>query len=222
MNSRRPRDLTNAPPEPLPFPALQATTVRLVEELLLRALAAVQARHAVLRNEHETSINQAVVAEIERLRRDEVLLDAVFSTCCSGEELDSYDKGSIQQKCDISLRLRATPQGLRDSRYWSVFVECKRIDADSCCTTSLYNSEGVHRFVTGKYAWKMRDGFMLAYVFDNTTLATGLDSARVVATGTSGTVGAEIGVTKHSRSWTYQDGSQPGQVRLSHVWVALK
>jgi hypothetical protein len=211
------RRLNDPPREPLPFPALAEMVVERVEDLLIAAWERVQAGGNALRGEHETVLNAEMVNAIDELLAERPEFSALFHAISSAEEFDDYSGVSLQEKCDLVLQLAEHPPGVVRRRYWSAFVECKRIDYMYNKSINLYVREGINRFSFGKYAWKMVNGFLLAYVFDDSRP----ESAVPDASPRHG-VAPSVCVVRsvHSREWKYADGTPAGVIRLSHTWVS--
>src|SRR3546814_4030189 len=72
----------------------------------------------------------------------------------------------LEQRPDLSIHLTAR------TRRFPLIAEAKIIDATR--GEHLYCSQGLRRFLNGKYGWGAREALMIAYVRDGTTIATRL------------------------------------------------
>jgi hypothetical protein len=95
----------------------------------------------------------------------------------------------------------------------------------------LYCTNGLSRFVTGKYGWGGQEAMMLGYVRDGSTIdgllvpylteiTTGPAFATQQAPQASGIAGHDIAASLHGRSFTYIHApSPPGAIAVWHIWV---
>nr|MBK7069749.1 hypothetical protein [Deltaproteobacteria bacterium] len=186
---------------------------------------------------HEDAITDPLVTELERMRvRGELgPMGGFFAAFIKSEELWDHAHRS-QALPDIVVRLVPPPELLvYDPRYYGVFIESKVIDSSHKKSAKLYCTEGViSRFVSGLYAWKMRQAIMCAYVLDGSSLMTALGSefstqsslqTREPLTPRAWPVPsrAEIADSTHARTWSYSHPNvgSPGSIALSHVWLRL-
>ena len=72
---------------------------------------------------------------------------------------------SFRQSPDLTFRPKGIPSGVIDQSAWALFAECKVIARPSC-PPRLYCDDGVQRFADGRYAPKMANALMVAYVRD--------------------------------------------------------
>jgi hypothetical protein len=138
------------------------------------------------------------------------------------------------RKPDIVFALSGIPRpGSGDGLYDGLFVECKIIDSGSR-TVAEYCRNGLNRFVDGSYAWRMREGMMLAYVRTSQSLPADLDNSLVSSTHKVllNVVGElkpcslthslpQVFISTHERHWSYIDGGIPGPIEVRHLWVPL-
>lgn len=142
-----------------------------------------------------------------------------------------YKGGTITQP-DFALKPRSNPNPGLDAGYYAIFVEAKVI-SDYGPQTSEYFTDGVDRFLIGKYAWAMPHGLMLAY------LRTGQDVLEALNQYLNGwkrmsrfntnqlAIYAKqpnrppmVCVTVHERKWEYKNRSgYPGNIELRHLWL---
>lgn len=218
-----------APPvESLPYPAVSPFLLRAVEDALVEAWRRLLARTAdlgLLSMAHEDDVTNPLVDELVRMRGVGfgAFRSDFFAAVAKSEELKDYT-GTEVQKRDIILRLVPDPALVLEERYYGVFVEAKIINLPKRRTVELYRDEGLARFRDGRYAWKMREAVLVAYVLDGSALAATLPPALATPlTPRAWPVpsGAEVVSTRHDRAWSYCTPNQgsPGPIALSHVWL---
>lgn len=87
-----------------------------------------------------------------------------FQTIVRDGKQTTANKSSIDQMPDLTVRMmKSAPGESRDEA--ALFVEAKLVDKNSGCGQYVIN--GLHRFVTGKYAPQMSVGLMLGYCTAN-------------------------------------------------------
>lgn len=148
---------TEIPPENRS--SLGLSDMQVVTVLNLLCLGAANGRDAVKPGMREEDINRVVRKEIRRAKRSL----GIGSLEVSGEREidDSETRGpSIRGRIDIVLEFL---QQFGDEDAY-VGVECKRVAAGDSRLNSLYVTQGIDRFVTGRYCQGHRWAFMLGYV----------------------------------------------------------
>lgn len=220
-----------APPvESLPYPPVSPLLLRAVEDALAEAWRRLLSRTSNLKSlvvAHEDDITNPLVDELARMRRHGfgAFRSESFAAVVKSEELKDYTGIKVQKRPDIILRLEPDPQFVVDEeRYFAVFVEAKIIDGPKRKTVDLYRDEGMARFSDGRYAWKMREGMLCAYVLDGSSLAATLTPAVAPAPAPRSWPiphSAEVAASEHPRTWSYCAPNQgsPGPITLSHVWL---
>lgn len=123
--------------------------------------------------------------------------------------------------------------GVSNSMKDGIFVECKLLEHRSKKNVAAYCNAGIHRFVEGSYAERMREGMMLAYVRTSQALpgdlATKLaDEEMKEHLATDGKL-SPCGLTRmeprvylstHMRNRPYSDnGGYPGPIAIRHLWL---
>jgi hypothetical protein len=98
---------------------------------------------------------------------------------------------------------------------------------------SKYVQQGLARFVDGTYAWAVPIALMVAYVDGDYALPQTLHAylnnrMRDDGQPLMNTMSLrdepdlpEIYSTIHERSFSYQDGSLPGPIRIDHLWQRI-
>lgn len=135
----------------------------------------------------------------------------------STAKVDSFD-----QMPDLVIRtMRSAPGEDRDES--ALFVEAKLIDSVRGCRP--YVVEGLHRFVSGRYAPRVTFGLMLGYTTTDYAevdkhlpnyyaRATGAESQACVSALAPSTVHGSCFETRHSRQ-----AQCPPDFRALHVWL---
>lgn len=123
--------------------------------------------------------------------------------------------------------------GVANSMKDGIFVECKILEHGSKKNVAAYCNNGIHRFVEGSYAERMREGMMVAYVRTSQVLPTDLattlaDEQMKKHLATDGTL-SSCGLTRieprvylstHERNWPYSDNTgYPGPIAIRHLWL---
>ena len=137
---------------------------------------------------------------------------------------------------DLVFYLAGEPRhGVVDSLYDGLFVECKIIDAPKSKDVGKYCTKGLFRFVIGDYGWRMPQGMMCAYVRDSHMIPKALDDYflkteaakalnlidRRLARSTLNSFSPHVYVSRHDRSWTFSDGTPPGEIAVRHMWLQV-
>lgn len=229
-----------APPvEALPYPSVPRVHLRAIEDALIaswqRFLGNPTLDLSALAMAHEDAITAPLVEEMERMRCDGggALRCEIFAAVMKSDELFDYAGSSLWKKPDIIVRFQSPPREVLEPRYYAVFIETKIVDGGSGKPAKLYCTQGVQRFISGDYAWKMREGMLCAYVLDGSRLSPMLP--RVLAVNHLTPLdaltprpwpepsNAEAAHTRHMRSWAYvaPNTGSPGPITLSHLWLRV-
>lgn len=166
---------------------------------------------------------------LEQMREDPArsvpgFSDEQFGAVIRGGAVANYNHEKLTKQPDLTIRL-ADRDKYDLGRYIGVFIEAKVVETG----VSKYANDGVRRFVDGEYAWAMRDGVMLAYQAQPTVQLKTLRShlrkkAELRTREVEGEVLSEApmeGVcasSLHERNWHYRDKTQPGDIRIWHLW----
>ncbi|MNJ48805.1 hypothetical protein D3C77_440110 [compost metagenome] len=150
-----------------------------------------------------------------------------FDTVCRGENLPNYSGALLNKQPDLIIRLANSPLAVT-RRLVGIFIESKVVCMKN--PINLYTTHGLSRFVGGDYGWAMQAGMMLAYQKGKHRPITHLEAqlaAEVtlcsIAVGSSHLESRTeyhpiSAVSSHKRSWNYQDGGTPGDIRIWHMW----
>jgi hypothetical protein len=141
----------------------------------------------------------------------------------------SFDGTHLEKRPDLSLFLT------RRNAAFPLVIECKIIDQTNGKNGKLYCDKGVSRFLTGEYAWATREALMIAYVRDESTIASTLAPlfvqqacapAPYAAKGGLTAIGApppDLAKSSHDRSFCYPHRqpprNEPGPIELWHLWL---
>lgn len=215
----------------LPLPPLDEEHIRIIVETIVDVWKYLQAKYAAaLAGKSETEINDLMSSAL-KTRIDE---DPLFRLMATGVARDaselSYDGKHLDKKPDLSIQLA---QG---SVKFPLTVECKLIDAPNKKTTQMYCDNGVRRHVAGEYAWARREGLMLGYVRDGSSIAGKLTPVLKKAQGKqpdlyatlvlpeSQALKADVARSRHERDFAYvvapANGATPGPIDLWHIWLS--
>lgn len=228
-----------AEPQLAAYPPFEARYLRAIELALRMAWANLQndvAKSRKLSTVNEERISHMLREALNTLR--EKKSGGVSDYNCSaferpqvGAEIMTRD-GKIR-KPDIVFALSGSARpGVTNSLKDAIFVECKILQLGSR-TVAAYCDNGIHRFVEGSYAERMREGMMLAYVRSSQTLpgdlaATMAEEKMKVRLATDAKL-SPCGLTRleplvylstHKRNWSYPDNEGiPGPIAIRHLWL---
>lgn len=156
----------------------------------------------------------------------------VFERPQVGAEIVTKD-GKIR-KPDIVFTLCGWARpGVPDSMKDGIFVECKILEHGSKKNVAAYCNAGMHRFVEGSYAERMREGMMVAYVRTSqvlpkdlaTKLADGEMKKHLATDGKLSPCGLtqeepRVYFSTHERNWPYPNNEgHPGPIAIYHLWL---
>lgn len=213
----------------LPFPPLADRLLRAIAQGFARAWQHLLDEHAdALLASSETTITMMMCARLNALIDEDRRWAQLVQKVTRGEETISFDGGSQESRPDLSLKLTER------SPSFPLVVECKLIERGSQKSVGRYCSDGLSRFLEGRYAWAAREGFLLAYVRDGSTLDTALKPhlakhrAKTPDPFATGQLPApvagmslELGRSIHERGFRYPGRSpgEPGAITLWHLWL---
>jgi hypothetical protein len=171
--------------------------------------------------------------ELNSLMRSQLnnLSNPLWKTLVSSVTLDasvcSFDGSHLQKSPDLSIHLT------RRHPNFHLEVECKLIDHPKRKPVDLYAQEGLARFLRGEYAWGTREAFMLAYVWDGSTVhncltpflmghqQSGSDPYNTNQIPSSIGARTNLACSYHARNFAYpqQSSSSPGPIVIWHLWL---
>ena len=162
---------------------------------------------------------------------DDMIAKQIIARISRGKESVNFDATKLELRPDLSIFLTDT------KRRFPLIVECKIIDHANKKGVDLYCSKGIARFVDGDYAWTNREAIMLAYVRDDSGVASKLTphlakSATAkrdpLLTSAHPSLRTDIHPTAHfsthGRAFRYLpdcNGTDPGEITLSHLWLKV-
>jgi len=226
------------PRQALPHPALGILVRRMIEDAIRLAWHRLRtenpSRRINLSTAGEVKCTARLVKLLNKLRDapDESLKgfsSSMFQVVARGGEVESFDGKHLEKRPDMVFRLIQPRPGIASSEYDGLFVECKVVDVTH--SLSAYCKHGLRRFVSGEYAWAMREALMVAYVRGGWTVNKGLakhlkkhESTYAITAALAPRVGEgaakpQVLVSAHARTWTYPSGSLPGVIEVAHLWL---
>lgn len=117
----------------------------------------------------EAEVTALLEARLNRMIEEDKVWRQLVASVVRGKESLSFDGSHLEKRPDLSIHLSA--RALR----FPLIAEAKIIDATR--GENLYCSKGLRRFLNGEYGWGGREAFMIAYVRDESTIATRLSRA---------------------------------------------
>jgi len=179
----------------------------------------------------EEELNSYLVIGMNYRREADGIFSQIVSAVGRQDAALSYDGRHIEKRPDIAIFLTN-----RNTNF-PLSIECKIIDRGDGKTIALYCSNGIRRFVDGEYAWALRQGVMLAYVRDSSSveldLTPHLEALAADPPDVLRTEGAPmrrrgsnppVFVSRHTRLFRYLEAVEnedPGPIGIWHVWLDL-
>ena len=218
----------------LPLTALHEEHLALIADVISLAwneLTLSQAR--TLATGSEAEINALLEARLSRLLDEDPLWAQLVRSVARGKETVSFDGAHLEKRPDLSIFLAGRSPTI------PLVVECKLIDAPDGKSCTLYCNSGLRRFLTGEYGWSGRDGFILAYVRDQSTIESCLvpflsagrtakpDPFAVRDWPVEGRHAVhDLAATRHDRSFRYPNrvtpADAPGPIAIWHLWLPVR
>ena len=215
---------------PIPQPPLNNVLLTKIIEILCLAWERICLEHP---QPVKTGTEADVALHLKIAFNDLVASDSfvknVVSQAVTAPETPNYNGKGIQKRPDIAI-LWNSP-----TRILPLSIECKLVDGRDKKTVALYTSKGMVRFVDGTYAWSEREGIMIAFVRDLSTLQTHLfphmakqkkkfpDRLRIEGDPEklSHVPDRDLGTSRHMRAFKYplKPGIPPGAITLWHLWL---
>lgn len=165
----------------------------------------------------EKELNASLVIEFNNIIQNDPVLKGIVSSVVRGSESIDVTGRHIELQPDINIYLHN-----RNSNY-PLIGECKIINSNKYKTVRLYRKYGISRFIDGKYSWYNREGFMVGYVMDRTSVSAALTDK--LGNPLEWPLGgcAHRCKTVHHRRFQYpvnvKGGRRPGSISLFHLWL---
>ncbi|MDB5362337.1 MAG: hypothetical protein JWO51_3634 [Rhodospirillales bacterium] len=218
----------------LPLAALHEEHLALIADMIALAWGDLAINRAsTLAMGSEAEINALLEARLSRLLDEHPLWEQLVRSVARGKETVSFNGAHLEKRPDLSIFLSGR------SPAFPLVIECKLIDAPDGKSGTLYCNNGLHRFLTGEYGWSGRDGFMLAYVRDQSTIESCL--LPFLAAGRmakpdpfavrdwpvgSGHAVLDLAATRHDRAFRYLNrippADAPGPIAIWHLWLPTR
>ncbi len=211
----------------LPLDPIPPAILEEIADVLAREWQELVREYAhILTASDEKEVNSLLAIRLNNL--EDPAWRTLVSSVVRDHSVISYDGEHLDKKPDISLHLTRRHPAFR------LEVECKLIDHTKRKSVSAYTKEGLARFLRGEYAWGTREAFMLAYVRDDSSLASsltpfldrhkqgGADPYQTHELPTAIGDRANLARSSHGRSFTYVHGptpSSPGPIIIWHLWL---
>ena len=230
----------------IPHAQLELPVILVIHRVFLRAFELLRKRKRSL----ATGLEDEITAELEGIIENDLrqkngdrtkggipgfdrnLFEAVTRHQC----VVNHDGTKLKKEPDLCFKLRADAEARVLANQYAIFIECKPVDATHAAG-SCYCDDGLQRFITGDYAWAMRDAMMLAYARDSRTIAGNLLPAmreperrkrlqivmlprRVAHSSAEAAPRAEpLHCSRHRRSFSLPDTrGLAGEITIYHAW----
>lgn len=208
----------------LPLPALQQRHLIVISEFLTEAWnGLLRNQEQFLRSKAEPEVNTLMNSRLNKIRIEKPEWSILVLGVTRGGESLSYDGSSLEKRPDLSIHMTRRPFS------FPLVVECKLIDKNARKGIDLYCDKGIARFIDGEYAWYAQEAFMLAYVRDGATIATGLiphlkKSKKIVPDPflteqipqADGLSVHNMAKSRHGRRFPHN----PGPIAVWHLWLS--
>lgn len=215
----------------LPLPEVHATHLEIIAETFARAFKDVQIQcPTTIKSGSEAEVTALLEARLNHMIEIDPLWGPMVHCVVRGKESISIDGSHLEKRPDLSIYLTDR------NRNFPLITEAKIVDASTKKTEKLYCEKGLNRFLNGEYAWGSREGFMLAYIRDNSTIKMKLTpflSKMQAQTPSQYSVeelpiqqentSIDLARSKHGRSFLYTNQAPPtdlpGPINIWHLWV---
>lgn len=215
----------------LPFASLHEEHLSLIADIVALAWDDLSRKQAsTLAAGSEAEINALLEARLSRLLDEDPLWAQLVRSVARGKETVNFNGANLEKRPDLSIFLSGR------SPAFPLVVECKLIDAPGGKSGALYCNKGLRRFLIGEYGWSGRDGFMLAYVRDQSTIESCLLPLLAVSRTANPDPFAvrdwpvkrrhaalDLATTRHDRAFRYVNrtmpADEPGPIAIWHLWL---
>jgi hypothetical protein len=204
-------------------PPLSARHLRVISEFLMLAWDELLTSHlTILRTHDEPDINALMAARLNNICDVRPEIRNMVSVVTPGTESTNYNGISLIKRPDLSIHLTRRPSN------FPLIVECKIIDKTDAKVIRMYCKDGLYRFVSGDYAWRTNEAFMLAYVRDNSTIENTLTPHLVKHQQKQNIfltehlpkpvniVSHDLAQSRHGRGFP----KNPGSIAVWHLWLS--
>ncbi len=205
---------------PIGRPSFELSEDQLATVVDLLCLSAADARQSVTPGMLEVPITIQVRKAMLRVKRQLGLTNLQV-----GGEFELLDPNTINSDVvgRIDIILQFLHQFGDEEAYLA--VECKRVAAGDSTLNRKYVTQGVDRFVTGKYARQHHWGMMLGYVMQlpESPLVQEINN-RIAATYGAASALADVSAHPQSlcmHSGALMQGSTGHKIRLLHIFVDM-
>jgi len=146
----------------------------------------------------EDMITEQLKTELVAMRRTDQprgFNAALFGVPTRDSRLRDCHGESIDQSPDLTIYPAIPRRGIADDQHDALFFECKVLD--KARGMDLYRVNGIERFTTGRYAWRMPHAGMLAYVLDKSECSptVALTDYFTRSTAAGSTIGKDLGMS---------------------------
>ncbi|VTU00981.1 Uncharacterized protein OS=Thiorhodovibrio sp. 970 GN=Thi970DRAFT_00617 PE=4 SV=1 [Gemmataceae bacterium] len=224
-----------------PHPAIEPRLLRLFERAILHAWHLVRTAPPSRFN-----LSAATEDQITAVLHNTLVNRVLFARAVRGFTPDlfrvarepkvwTYNESSLDKMPDLFFYL-INERSVAFPDQDGLFVECKPVDTRHA-VGGHYCDRGLRRFISGEYAWAMREGMMVAYAVNGyvlpgeltTSLAAGnrptdiplVRGPNVVPRTAATPYTQRPYTTEHSRAFTYTSGDAPPEILMHHLWLAM-
>lgn len=210
----------------LPVQAIPVLLLERIAEHVVNVWNDLTATHGRLGALSEVELNSLMCSRLNNLN-DRTWRTLVLSVV-AGHSVVSYNGAHLEKRPDLSLHLARRTSAFR------LEVECKLMDHTNGKTVGLYAGDGLARFVDGEYGWGTREGLMLAYVRDGSSILGKLkpflekhqksasDRYNSVTLPILRGTRTHLATSTHNRKFSYvhaHASAPPGAIVMWHIWL---
>lgn len=158
--------------------------------------------------------------------------DLHFDKPTRESKIRNYNGDKLDKMPDLLISIRGRKDVFKRSQDW-LFIECKPVNS-SRTVGAHYGAKGISRFVTGDYAWAMRNALMVAYASPGYSIDPKLFETLENRGAEFGAIGQPVACkksaasaicglphkTRHTRSFSYLETGEPApEIELRHLWL---
>jgi hypothetical protein len=208
-----------------PYPGWADKTIQIVEKAIWCAWARLISENCLdVASAKETAITAALqhyLVELLNLEIVDGFVSDVFPPPTRDSSVVDYSGEFLEKKPDLTFYCQHVKPV---SNQRALFFECKPIGN----INAYLGSNGLGRFIDGRYAWAMPHAGMIAYmrrrhpydVQDALRTSLVLDGKVNISLSIDATCSEnQVVVTEHGRDFLLRTGAAPGNIKIRHLWL---
>jgi hypothetical protein len=215
----------------LPLVALDKEHLAVIAEVIGEAWQyLLEHQSQTLASGTEPEISALLVTRLNALLDEHALWQLLVRSVSRGPEMTSFNGAHLEKRPDLAIHLSCRNPS------FPLIVECKILDSGTRKGVDTYCDNGLTRFLVGEYAWPAREGFMLAYVRDGSSIAGALSPFLTESQSKQppryaieqmpdalGIQNVDSAQSQHGRAFKYlvadHLNQDPGVISVWHLWM---